>query len=452
MERQERRGSLGRALERLKTVMKRRSTSSKTVPTLATSSTTQEPLRDTADAAEPTTTESPTNLNLAADADTSDAAPATEDAAPLLADDRTTLEADDNDEALLPMVSSRIGINEGKARELFEKYGLTYQPRKTSSEQEPPSKLRRVEKPVRIRVHWTCHECQGHFARDRTCVGCGHHRCASCTRAPGKRVKEIVDTTKQLKEQEEQQQTMSSTPTKAKIAPVAAVALDKSAQATLPEVAPTQSLEKDDHTDEDDATVAQPYSFLMQVRPRNAEDLILRPKSQIIRRSCHKCETPFIPANRTECENCEHTRCTLCPRYPAKPEKWPQGSPGDEKAPEEEVRMVRAVQRVYKKPRQRVRYTCDKCQTVFLDRERCRECGHGRCKECTRYPYVQYDYRSDDAPVLTSTDPKETRWTPTPSSRRSSQTGSPITASLSDGLRLLPPGRLRIFISLEQFQ
>ncbi|KAK5115611.1 hypothetical protein LTR85_009782 [Meristemomyces frigidus] len=362
MERSERRGSLGRALEKLKTAMRRKGSSSKDPPTLANISTVPQPSSIPREGTESTTSGPPAHVE-ATGAATSSRPSTPSDPTPLVADDGTTAEADDTDEPLLPMLSSRAGISEDKARLLFEKYGVAYQPRRRSNEQEPPSKVRRVEKAVRIRVHWECHQCQSHFARDRSCLSCGHYRCTECRRTPAKRVREIMESTKQAKEQteqqeqqekQEQQQSGSHQPSATIAAPMAGETLDKSTTATAPDVTANQPLETDDSAAEDDAAL-EPYQMVMQTRSRNGEDLILRPKAQIIRRSCHECDKPFIPASRTECENCHHTRCTLCPRYPAKAEKWPMGSPGDEKAPQEDPRMIRAVQRVYKKPRQRVR-------------------------------------------------------------------------------------------------
>jgi len=53
---------------------------------------------------------------------------------------------------------------------------------------------------------------------------------------------------------------------------------------------------------------------------------------------------------------------------------------------EESPRAVLEVQRVYRKPRQKVRYTCDQCQGTFLNRHHCHVCGHERCKGCARNP------------------------------------------------------------------
>ena len=392
MERGERRGSLGRALEKLRAAMKRRGSSSKSVPTVASTPIAQEQLSTTREAEEPATSGSLVDAPPHIGDFTAEVRPTLPtDPNSLLVDDGELLEVDDNHndsgKALLPIISSRSGISEEKSHQLFEKYGLTYEPRvKRSEEQEPPGKVRRVEKPVRIRIHWLCHECNSHFARDRTCASCGHRRCRECTRNPPKKVRQIIGSMKQTKEHDDQPEAMPPATTKETIAPVASETLDEYTVATLLLAAPSQSLKKDDHEGEHDSPAAEGYKLAMQARPRSGHDLVLRPKSQIIRRSCHKCEMQFIPASRTECEHCQHTRCILCPRYPAKSEKWPMGSPGDEQAPADEARMVRTVQRVYKKPRQRVRYICDQCQTVFVDAERCRQCGHQRCNHCTRNP------------------------------------------------------------------
>lgn len=44
---------------------------------------------------------------------------------------------------------------------------------------------------------------------------------------------------------------------------------------------------------------------------------------------------------------------------------------------------------VHKKPRQRVRRTCHECETLFLSGNKtCDKCGHVRCTDCPRDPYV----------------------------------------------------------------
>lgn len=44
------------------------------------------------------------------------------------------------------------------------------------------------------------------------------------------------------------------------------------------------------------------------------------------------------------------------------------------------------VRRVYKQPRQRVRWACEYCQTTFTTSVTCRTCEHQKCGSCTRDP------------------------------------------------------------------
>ncbi len=53
----------------------------------------------------------------------------------------------------------------------------------TSAEGSVPR--RRQLQPLRVRVRWTCHECQKTFKDLETkCSKCGHAKCDSCTRDP----------------------------------------------------------------------------------------------------------------------------------------------------------------------------------------------------------------------------------------------------------------------------
>lgn len=72
-----------------------------------------------------------------------------------------------------------------RAQAIFKKYDLELDP----SEWHLPQKgnVQRVDKKPRMRVRWTCHECQSTFGRERTCPSCQHEKCKSCTRYPPKK-------------------------------------------------------------------------------------------------------------------------------------------------------------------------------------------------------------------------------------------------------------------------
>ena len=45
-------------------------------------------------------------------------------------------------------------------------------------------------------------------------------------------------------------------------------------------------------------------------------------------------------------------------------------------------------ERVYKEIRMRVHRTCHRCSTSYGADKTCLTCGHRRCKQCPRFPYV----------------------------------------------------------------
>ncbi|TKA33691.1 hypothetical protein B0A50_00527 [Salinomyces thailandicus] len=126
----ERRSSIGRALEKLKAAMKRRTSSSKTLPTVSTSSNTQEPLAKTEEIEDPKVT---TRGDSDATKTVGIAPIEVLDSAPLLTSDKHLVEVDDNDddEALLPMPTNTSGITDEKARLLLQK------PKKSTKERDP---------------------------------------------------------------------------------------------------------------------------------------------------------------------------------------------------------------------------------------------------------------------------------------------------------------------------
>lgn len=122
-----------------------------------------------------------------------------------------------------------------------------------------------------------------------------------------------------------------------------------------------------------------------------------------IHRTCHNCGTTFGSAKA--CVKCEHTRCNKCPRYPVKKDKLtgdtsgkgkgvaavasgPRASPEDKKFVLSKPSRTGGQDLVKKKPKQRVRRNCHECGTLFQPGNKTCQCGHVRCVECPRDPYV----------------------------------------------------------------
>ncbi|KAK0276445.1 hypothetical protein LTS00_014581 [Friedmanniomyces endolithicus] len=164
---------------------------------------------------------------------------------------------DDLDESLLPVVYGRVGVDHDRAKAMFTRHGFAYEPRRQSSE-EPAPKFRRVERPIRVRLHYRCHECQGRFAADKSCTKCGHRRCADCVRQPGQRVMETMNNARQAKDLEEQRQAT----------PVAAIAVERPDELSSTHALAAISgglLEHDDQDDDDEASLAQVYDLATKV-------------------------------------------------------------------------------------------------------------------------------------------------------------------------------------------
>ena len=141
---------------------------------------------------------------------------------------------------------------------------------------------------------------------------------------------------------------------------------------------------------------------------RNTVQRIDRPIRMRVRRSCHRCQTAFGPTR--VCVNCQHARCKDCPRHPDSKSKRQDDNIITARVSSAKAKEVLAKQNpnnppkeprltlpsktggqdlVYRKPRQRVRRFCHKCQTKFPSHvKECVKCQHIRCTKCPRDPYV----------------------------------------------------------------
>ena len=219
----------------------------------------------------------------------------------------------------------RVPSQRERARALFERYGLEF------DEDEwghvlPSTEVQMVEKRVRARVHRVCHRCGTMIDTTRVCPRCEHLQCRKCTRYPAKRK-------------------------------------------------PTAKENEMDNSEQ-----AETSGNIKRVS-------VSRPKVQRIHRWCHKCDTEFSTPGLTECTECGHIRCTKCPRGPPKKRKFPTGFPGDIEASSSDSLPIPlpGPKRRYKTTRQRVRWNCHSCDTLFQNgTETCESCGHERCKDCIR--------------------------------------------------------------------
>ena len=150
---------------------------------------------------------------------------------------------------------------------------------------------------------------------------------------------------------------------------------------------------------------------------------------------CHECKTTTTPQQVSICPNCRHVRCEECPTTENNPGSrskdsryahddddihddtlhaaaLPSASAASSSAqaarasirddsdrdrhhrPSHSSRAFGSVgpaahvrQRVFRKPRMRVRWTCERCSSLLGDDRRvCKRCMHERCDACIREP------------------------------------------------------------------
>ena len=355
-----RRASIGRVWRRLRDVVRHRGSTS---PSLQT---TIEPTQE----AEPFQPNTSSTAN-APEAGASETAEGATEAESHLRDKATVLDTEasqddeDDDELLLPLSASRSGIPTERWRAMLEKYGIERAPQETPGDQ--TATAQRVERAIRMRVRWMCHSCQCPFRKSLKCASCGHERCPECTRTPSEKVRDAMAATQ--------------TPAPAMSVGQSTVAAARKALAT-PETRsgalPSSSivgLEKE-------VTALgidwKQYHYHGQQHPtRTAMQLVLRSRAQSIWGTCHVCHAESGPkVDASECRSCQHKPCELCPDRASST----TFSPGP----------LATIQRVYRKPRQRVRWRCDQCEQPFIEKDTCLSCGHQRCCKCIRTPYVIY--------------------------------------------------------------
>lgn len=274
-----------------------------------------------------------------------------------------------------------MNVDGGKGKLLFETHDLRYGIGRISSA-EPPVKARRVEKPIRMRVHWTCHGCTAMFGSEKTCRSCGHRRCDDCIRSPLPRaLRSSASKSPAIEVAQLFQQTAGAATTNETAPSCGAVVVtdktlsDTNATAGAPAIA-TAAIAP---TGQENVPPV-PFAFQYAVRigrPRAESTLSHRPKAHIPQRICHECETPLAGPSKSDCQACGHRLCGLCPDHADVFE--------GARSSQSHV-LVPLVERVYRKPRQRVRFTCEHCNVEFTDRHCCANCGHERCDRCARDP------------------------------------------------------------------
>jgi hypothetical protein len=136
---------------------------------------------------------------------------------------------------------------------------------------EPEKERPRVHRPIRMRIHRSCHRCNTMFAGARVCVNCQHRACSLCQSMPRQR--------------------------------------------SLDPWNPSSSDPFAEDVEGDDYQGMQQQIVMARANRISTQPLVRKELKQRVRRTCHSCSTLFTSRNKI-CTNCHHVCCEQCPRSP----------------------------------------------------------------------------------------------------------------------------------------
>jgi hypothetical protein len=267
----------------------------------------------------------------------------------------------------------RASVYQERAQKLRDRYGMNIA---GSDRSTFPATARRVQKSARMRTHRSCHECGVDFGHGIHCRACHHRLCGECPRTPGRGIKEAMAQAREFPFHVVSEESSTSPDLLMAEAPTAVSdQLDifnnnmpsSSKQASKPSTALDPIVAKDSFppTLEVDDDIPDCAPIRIAHNSRHGKDKQITSTSP--RSSHHSKEIPLTYQDRLLTE--------LIVPYSISTIRDPI------------LRAPAGVQRIYRKPRQRVRYTCHECSTPFQSHGRtCDKCAHERCLECRDRP------------------------------------------------------------------
>jgi hypothetical protein len=268
----------------------------------------------------------------------------------------------------------RASVYQERTQKLRDRYGMNIA---GSDRSTFPATARRVQKSARMRVHRACHECGVDFGHGIHCRACHHRLCGECPRTPGRGIKEAMAQAREFPFHVVSEDSPSTSPDllMAEAPTVVSDQLD-----TFDSNMPSSSEHISKPSTPLDPIVAE-HNFLSMLEVD--DDIPDCAPIRIAHNSRHgknKQTESNSPRSSHHSENFpsshqNHTLTTSTVPYPISTIRDPI------------LKAPAGVQRIYRKPRQRVRYTCHECSTPFQSHGRtCGKCAHERCLECRDRP------------------------------------------------------------------
>lgn len=267
----------------------------------------------------------------------------------------------------------RASVYQERAQKLRERYGMNI----TGSDRSTfPATARRVQKPARMRTHRSCHQCGVDFGHGIHCRACHHRLCGECPRTPGRGIKEAMAQAREF--------------------PFHVVSEESSKSPDLLMAEAFTGVS--DHLDALDNNMASSSKQIMKpstsVNPIVAEasfPSILEVDDDVL-----DCAPIRIAHNSRHGKDKQISNASpRSSRHGRKPFLTHQNHPLTAETEPYSISTIRdpilrapaGVQRIYRKPRQRVRYICHECTTPFQGHDRtCGKCAHERCLDCRDRP------------------------------------------------------------------
>lgn len=239
---------------------------------------------------------------------------------------------------LTPTTVDRNIARQECSRNLLSRFGLDVRAHDRASRSvssSHPENVQRVQRAPRVKMHRSCHRCGSNFGANVYCTRCNHRRCNDCPRAPAAGVQKIMQQAQEaFTAEEERKEAAKRVEPEQKLGVAAATEVSE-------ESAPPVSIIPDLDLDLDFDLGAAMLARI--ARSRQSVHLLARGLEQ----QGHSPAT-FDPHRQTH---------------------------------------YAGVQRVYRKPRQRVRYVCDKChKTCDKHSRKCANCPQDISTHCQRIP------------------------------------------------------------------
>jgi hypothetical protein len=258
-----------------------------------------------------------------------------------------------------------------------------------------PTPAARVEKIVKMRVHWHCHKCSCAVGNNGVCIACGHEQCNLCTKKTGghsahekAQARKVMDWRASVTDSTMEDATVEKTP-------LLAPHIHDSG---------TSSLFR-----EKSRSVSPTIADLPNILSKIGSAFRRGSPTNRVRRLCHICHAPFLVSSR-HCGACDHQQCSRCPKEVSTTTSAAAANPTTrfdmmnekqihkaqlkllsraERDVEKERRKQKEKEkkeRAIKTPRYRIKYTCEICGKRFGEGLKVCECGHEKCDSCGRWP------------------------------------------------------------------